>query len=76
MQWSTKKKEENKGKIEKKTNQSEKLSYHFRTTVNRRTLVGRPERTNDERVCAELFDVGDVVVVVTRQPLKSPVPSS
>ncbi len=47
----------------------------MRTTVNRRTFVGRAGRTNEERVwVVVLFGVCDEVV--TKHPLKSFVPSS
>ena len=51
------------------------LFLYFRTTVNRSTLVGRAGRTNDDRVCVVVAFCA-CVAVVTRQPLKSPVPSS
>lgn len=64
--------------INKKNKENNYFSfYYFRTTVNRRTLVGRADRVNEERVCVvvvELFDVCEEVV--TRQPVKSVVPSS
>jgi hypothetical protein len=48
---------------------------HFRTTVNRRTFVGRAGRTNDERVwVVVVFDVCEEVV--TKHPAKSVEPSS
>lgn len=50
-------------------------TLYFRTTVNRRTLVGRAGRTYDDRVCAAAAFAA-CVAVVTRHPLKSPVPSS
>ena len=34
----------------KEKNENKTFFYHFRTTVNRRTFVGRAGRTNEERV--------------------------
>jgi hypothetical protein len=36
--------------VRKKKKRKNKSFFHLRTTVNRRTLVGREGRTNDERV--------------------------
>lgn len=58
-----------------KENKDFGVCYHLRTTVNRKTFVGRAGRTNEDRVCVVVvFGVCDDVV--TKQPLKSPVPSS
>lgn len=64
-------------KIQTCNDQRERKTNHFRTTVNRRTLVGRVERVNEERVCVVVVPLFGVCAdVVTKQLLKSPVPSS
>ena len=54
------------------------FSFHyFRTTVKRRTLVGRADRVNEERVCVVVaLLLGVWEDVVNRQLVKSAVPSS